>query len=571
VRKLSCLLMVAVLIGLMQAALPSASAAELKPVVTVSLAGYDQLMSSLGTIGKLVGQPALGKNLEAALNMRTGGKVLAGLKKDAPCGLMVANVTGPEPTVVGFLPLADAKPLMEVLKGQAGLPVEENNGAYEVPTPRGPKITIVQRGAWMCFSNDKAQLEALPEDPGKLLGEMPKNYFLAVRISFGQIPQPMIDQAFTAYEMLLSMGLQKSPDESDEMYALRKKMTLSSFNQIKATVKDLDQLLIGVHVDSEANRVYADVDITPKPGSQLAEQAALMKTAKTDLAGFAAPGAMLTFRKSVMLTDTDAAQQKETLEQVQGLIAGELKKQELSEKDMQLAQDLLKDAFGAIIRTIEAKKIDNAAVVQSDGKSLFAAAGMAVADGKKVESIVEKLAAAAKEEGVPGADQFKLGAQTYKGIRFSTLSIPTPVEQLKPLVGDKLDVILGVGDTQAYIAAGSDAEKTLKQIIDRSQAEAGKAVAPMEMKFALAPLIKLLAAVLPENAQGPLQMFGPLLEQSSGKDHVNVTTQATETGLRTRLELEEGVIKAIGTVGSMFMMRGMPMPQTPGGNSPFGD
>jgi hypothetical protein len=568
VRKLACFFAVAMLVCLAQAALPPASAAELKPVLTVSFAGYDEMKSSLEAVGKLIGKPGSSQGLEAMLNAMTGGKVLPGLKKDAPWGLMFAGVDAPEPTVVGFLPLADVKPLVEILKAQTGLPVEENNGVFEIPTPRGPKILVMQRGAWTCLSNVKAQLETLPEDPGKLLGDLSKNYLLALRISMKELPEKMIDQVFAGYEMLLHFGMPKNPNESDEMYALRMQTVQSSLSQMKKTVKELDQLLIGVRVDSSTNRIYADLDVTPKSGSELAAQVALMKTAKTDFAGFDLPGAMLTGHKSVELTEADAAQQKASLEKVQSLIEEELKNQELSEKDAKLAQELLKDAFGAIIQTIEAKKIDNGAVVKADEKTLFAAVGLSVADGKKLEGVLEKLVAAAKEEGIEEAKQIKLNAEQHQGIRFHTFSVPTPGEKLKPFVGDTLEVIFGVGDKQVYVAAGRDAAKTLKEIIDQSKAQAGKKVSPLEVKLAVAPLVKMLAAAAPENEKAPFQMIATMMQQSSGKDHINLTMQTTEGGFRLRLDVEEDVLKALGAM--IPMGPGMPMPPAPGG-TPFGN
>jgi hypothetical protein len=572
VRKLArFVVVVALLTGLMQAALPPASAAELKPAVVVSFAGFNEMTNSVETLAKLSGKPGAGAALEGMINMMTGGKGLAGINKDAPCGVLIGNVEAGEPTIVGFLPLSDVKQQIELLKTRVGVPVEENNGTWEIAIPRGPKLTIAQRGAWACFSNDKAQLESLSEDPSKLLGDLPKKYLFAYQILLKNLPEQLIDQTFSAYQMILPMMMRQNPNESDEMYAMRLKVVQYVLGEWKTTMKDLDEMLIGVQVDRQANQVTLDMQMTPKSGSNMAQQAELMKSVKTDFAGFDLPGALLTVHKAVALTDADVTKHKATLQAVQTKIEEEIKNQGLADKEAQLAQELVKDAFGMMIQTVESKKIDSGAVIKADDKMLFAAAGMAVADGKKLEAILKKLAAAAKEEGLELADKIKFDAQTHQGIRFHTLAIPTPEEDMKSLVGDNLDIIIGVGDTQVFVAAGRDVEKTLKDIIDQSKTQAGKQVLPLEAKFALTPLFQMIAATAPnEKAKADAQKVLPLLQQSAGKDHITVTMQPEENNIRLRVVVEEGVVKAIGSSIPTMGPPGMTPPPAAGGN-PFGE
>ena len=56
----------------------------MKPVVTVSFSGYDKLMGNIGAIGRLGGNPDLGKGLEMVVQMVTQGSGLAGLDTKRP-------------------------------------------------------------------------------------------------------------------------------------------------------------------------------------------------------------------------------------------------------------------------------------------------------------------------------------------------------------------------------------------------------------------------------------------------------------------------------------------------------
>jgi len=59
-----------------------AAAEELKPVVTVSFAGYEEVRANVEAIGKLGGNAQLSQFLEGMLNMMTQGKVLSNIDKN---------------------------------------------------------------------------------------------------------------------------------------------------------------------------------------------------------------------------------------------------------------------------------------------------------------------------------------------------------------------------------------------------------------------------------------------------------------------------------------------------------
>ena len=53
------------------------------------------------------------------------------------------------------------------------------------------------------------------------------------------------------------------------------------------------------------------------------------------------------------------------------------------------------------------------------------------------------------------AKQIKLNADKHEGVRFHTLSIPTPTPELVPFVGETLDIVLGIDDDKLFLAAGA--------------------------------------------------------------------------------------------------------------------
>ncbi|MGA2798674.1 MAG: hypothetical protein ABSE63_13915, partial [Thermoguttaceae bacterium] len=281
------------------------------------------------------------------------------------------------------------------------------------------------------------------------------------------------------------------------------------------------------------------------------------KPGKTDFAGLKIPGAAVTFNYTVALSDEDVARAKKSIDVIRTSAQEGLKDQDLSKEQLDLAADMLNQLFDLVIKTIELKKIDYGMSVILEPNALTVAAGSIVADGTKLEDILKKLLTEAEKDEPDAAKLVKLNAETYKGVRFDTFSMPAPDPNLAALVGDTLDVVLGIGDKQVFIAAGRDAVKTLKEAIDKSQSEAGKEVPAWQIVMSGLKIAKFVSAVADdEQAKAVADKIAASLEQSGGKDHLTIVTEPIPNGARVRVELEEGILKAMGAI-----QPGMPMGQ----------
>ena len=80
--------------------------------------------------------------------------------------------------------------------------------------------------------------------------------------------------------------------------------------------KELDTLLFGLGMDSDAKSIYLDVETRAVEGSDLAKQSNALANAKTNFAGFAIPNAAMTLLSSSTTDAEQAAQAKKTLDQL---------------------------------------------------------------------------------------------------------------------------------------------------------------------------------------------------------------------------------------------------------------
>jgi hypothetical protein len=179
-------------------------------------------------------------------------------------------------------------------------------------------------------------------------------------------------------------------------------------------------------------------------------------------------------------------------------------------------------------KTLESGKMDFAAAVKLAPKMLTVVAAAHIAQGKKLESVLKRLAEQVGKDQPDAAKLIKLNAEEHEGIRFHVISIPVSMmdeddrEKIAALVGENLDVVIGVGDKSLYVGVGRDAAKTLAQAIEGS-AGGEKALPPMEISVAALPIANFVAAAAEGNEKQAAAMIGKVLESSAGKDHLKVT------------------------------------------------
>ncbi len=548
-KTLLSTLAVAVLLG----ASGICPAQEKTTLVTVAFSGYDEIRADLDFLGKLGGNPGLAQGMEGLLTLMTQGKGLAGLDKSKPWGLVV-QTDGQEFPVFGFIPVTDLKALLAVIE-KFDIESEEVDGGVLKITKEGQNLYVKEKDGWALIAQSAEGLEDVPDDPVVLLAGLHKKYDIAVRASIKNIPQPIRDMLIEQMKVGTRIGMQQMPGEGDDDYAIRTGMTKKAIDQAVAMINELDELLLGLAVDRNSGTSYLDIDITAQSGTTLAERFAQIVPGKTNFAGFEMPGAAMTAIRVGTLSDADVTQAKSSIADVRTVAIAAIKEEGLSDEELQLATGLINDLLDVLDKSIESKKVDLGMVLTLEPGAINFAAGMALAETAKLEKVVKQLAQLAKDDSPEEVKvKINLDAETHNGIRFHVVSVPVPdtEEEVAKLLGETLTVVVGIGDDSAYLAAGSDPLKLLKEAIDKSALEKGKTVPPARVVITVTPIVKMVAETAEDDMVKQMAaMLVGLLEQSSGKDHITMTTKPIPNGASTRIEIEEGILKLIGQAGQM--------------------
>ena len=515
---------------------------EVKPLAIVTLNSVNNLLEDINFLGSLAGQPRMSDQVRPMLGM------LQGLDQDQPLGLVVQS-NGVDLSGALCLPVEDFKMMLGGLQ-LFGITHEDGpDGTIQIGA-QGQTMFAREAGGWAFISMMPQMLENLPENPGELFGSITAEYDLGIRAHVQNIPEAFKQMALSQLQAGMEAGMEKLPNESDEQYEARKDVTKVQVEQLQQAIQDLDELTFGVSIDAEQQRTYIDIVYTAVAGSKLAEQIAINSSSKTDFAGFFQPDAamMMTFASKV--GESDVAQVEQMFDALTKQIEATIDDEDdsVSDEERQVMKSAIADFMEAFKTTLQAGKMDGGAVLNVSPSSLSFVAGGFVADPGKVESGLKKLSdlAEKKEEEFPGVNW---NASSHAGVQFHTMSMPVPAGEETPrkLFGDTIDVAVGIGQQTAYFALGRDCLEAIKGIIDTSAAAPQKSIPPMEMTFALAQIMDAAAALADDDDKPQFEMIASILSnEANGRDHVRIVVQPISNGARTRIEAEEGVLRAIG-------------------------
>ncbi|NOZ39316.1 MAG: hypothetical protein GXP24_03715 [Planctomycetes bacterium] len=513
-----------------------------KPIAIVAFNSLDNLFQDANFLGGLAGQGNLSAQYQPMLKGFTPG-----LDHTKPIGLIVQS-DGITPSGALCLPVTDLKQLLAVLKNFGVLSEDTGNGTFEI-SANGSTLIARESNGW-AFLSMPGMLEDLPDNPGELFAALTKDYDLGVRLHVQNIPEAFRQMALSQVQMGMEAGMKKLDTESDEQYEARKAMTKVQVDQIKQAAQDLDELTFGLAIDGEQQRTFIDIVYTAVAGSNLAEKIAINSNPKTDFAGFFQPDAAMMMTFASKIGESDIAQ----IEQMFGAISKQIdtaieeEADTESEEDKELLKSAVNDFLQSFKATLQAGKMDGGAVLNISSNSLSLVAGGFNADPAKVESGLKKLVEIAKheEEKFPGVNW---NSASHADVQFHTLSLPIPADEetAHELFGETLDMAVGIGKETAYFALGRDCLKAIQGIMDTSAASPQKSVPPMEMTFALAQIMETIATFADEDDKAQIEMIANMLSnEANGRDHVRIVVQSIPNGARTRIEAEEGVLRAFG-------------------------
>jgi hypothetical protein len=184
-------------------------------------------------------------------------------------------------------------------------------------------------------------------------------------------------------------------------------------------------------------------------------------------------------------------------------------------------------------------------------KSLSFAGGGAVADGAEIEKILKSLADVGKD--INDFPKLQLNYGSVGDLKLSRLTAPIPDRnrEARDILGDQLEIVVGIGPKTVIVAGGREAEGLLKKVLDSSTQQPNKAVTPFNLSVALLPILKFSKSI----DENPIVNDLIAALERSGSDRIVVANRPGARSNITRVEIQEGVVQAIGDAVKRAMAR----------------
>jgi len=449
------------------------------------------------------------------------------------------------------VPVNNLTKLLAVAEPFIGKPEQLSSGVLKFqPKEDDEPFYVKDRGAWAYVSNQPGPLASVPADPTSLLGGLNKTYDLALRINVANVPDGMRKQFIAKMESDAEQDMSRQPGEDETEHFVRKTVIEEVVKAVTRAANELSEVTVGWALDHDVERTFIDLAVTAKPGTKLAGEMNRLGKERTRFAGFTVPGAAVSTTWTGQLADVEKAIIESVSQAVEEKIFKDIDNEDSEPREKEYAKKLVGNVIDVVRGTASAGRADGALsmVLRSDAMTIVG--GTYVSDGQKADEIAKQLAQLAAIEN-PGLAFFvRLDADQHEGVRMHTISLPIDEdeenrEQLMRLVGEKINIVLGMGKESIYFAAGKDAMKTLKQAISKS-AEAA-AAPPLDAQIALRATAEFLAEVADtQKERKDFARIAEALSGAEGKDHIRLKANPIRNGVQLRLELEEGVVRLLG-------------------------
>ena len=232
--------------------------------------------------------------------------------------------------------------------------------------------------------------------------------------------------------------------------------------------------------------------------------------------------------------------------------SADIDQRESSAERAQAGKQIVADLLDVVQQTLASGQIDEVTSLMLDPQAATLVSARHVSDGSKVEQAITTWVEAARQDHPEFVeDALRQDVDRASGVRFHTLTVDVPHdaqnrEKIVQAIGDRLQLVIGVGKQSVYFAAGREARKTLQEAMARSRSATITDTAPVQLSWALHDTVQFFAHAGQGAAkQRASKLLETLESTTNDSDHLTLSIHPREQGLRLRLELEEGAVQVL--------------------------
>ncbi|WP_417381029.1 hypothetical protein [Gimesia sp.] len=531
-----------------------------KPLITINVASVEQILSDIDFIFELAERPEIAEIASASL---ANVNDLEGIDQNKNLGVELYLKTGliPQPVPTMYLPVTKVRTFLDTLEKL--IPGDEetiNKSAdrddlYIINGRRGESIIRFQDDyAHMLFQGveNETSLDMISSrdfgDPSQKLQNLTDNYDLSFKIDLNAIPELMRTTFLGFFRTAIETQLQQRDGESNTAYELRRMSGKQNLENIEYFLSEGQEMVFGGRIEKEEKRGVVDMLIKARPNSDLAR-------AVKNIPGKASYFSVITSRENLPLAISAsmnlAQRDRKIYQKYLDYFEKELSVQFLTEEERLQNTNSVQQFFSPVKTMVDKGHIDVfAQLVSTPTKKFALIGGIKVAPSSNLPAALLDIINRIDQLPDNKAHIFT-NAETVQGIALHQLQPETKTADDRQqrflggvpslYIGADNEVIWFAMGTEIAVAALNEAIETINTATPEARKE--QRTAPMQMEFHIRPWLNLFSEAEIQES-GVMKILDSAFQKEN--DLVLVTTQPTETGVRTRLQFDEGYLKLLG-------------------------
>ncbi|MEC7501773.1 MAG: hypothetical protein VX970_08600 [Planctomycetota bacterium] len=515
-------------------------------VAVVSVSSYEKLMGHAAVIGEIVGFPNAEQMIQLQIMQLTGGKPLAGLDQTKPIVIDV-RLGQVQPYWIACLPVNDFQAMLGSLPAPLAATEDAGDGVLLLKATDSPMYAKTEAG-WTFLSDLKENLTTLPKDPVALAGDLPSKYVMAGKVNMQSVPAEKRAELLGFLELMSQLQMAGAAEPGADL-AAQQAMMKDNIARLKQWIDETVDVTIGVAINGDDKNFQLDFSTTASAGTQTAKSYERFQKGKSAYAGFLDVDAAIA--GAVHLTGKPAEDEMKYID-AQGKVSRQKMMEEIENADdltddqKEVAKQSLGKLMNVMFDTMRSDSFQAGFAVMLNKQSSIVM-GAQVSDGDAVESALKPLIEMISQQGgIPGPDW---EAENHAFHRIHTWkNIPVPDEDSKKVIGDQLEVAIGVNAESVYLAMGGNGIEDLKKVIDASAKASDEVTEPAEAVLHMGTMMQFAVELDEENGAMYLPIAGMLQEE----DAVRYGIQQIENGLRARITVEQNILRAMPLMSMTF-------------------
>ncbi|MEM8666029.1 MAG: hypothetical protein AAGG48_00830 [Planctomycetota bacterium] len=507
-----------------------------EPVVVMTLGSINKLMQDINYMSSTMGQPQAG-----GMFAMMAGTFTQGIDTTQPIGVMVPLVNG-TPQPIALVPTSDVKTVLKRLEAQTG-PADELDDGTLVILLGASAVYIRQSGNWAVLAPSQDLLDLAPADPTDLFEGMGNDFDVAVRLKMQQVPAELrgmlTGQIRQGFEQAMAAQAGGDADAAREMAE-------NSITQLEQLMNETDELMFGVNIDQSGKKMVIDTSFTAVPGSDMAALYGSQQSIPSQFSSVIRDDAAAYYHAATSISPEAVEQAKKSIDGSMMAVRNALAQNNLSPAQQAEITAMIDRIIELSMDSMSEGRADVGAVVLADANQFRLALGAFVADGNEAAKIVKDLAA--KVENEPNAPRFKFDLSKYKGVTMHMVEadVPESAGEAREMFGEVLQVHVGTGEKAVYLAAGTDGEALMKEMIDAAGSDSSADRPAGQLRFKLLPILQFAQSI---ESNDTLAAMIEALTRSPDEGEISVVSESISNGQKTEIFIGEGLIRALGAAG----------------------